>query len=316
MASQEHIDAYFESIVEREAIFIRKELLKQPREQWTDVEVYKKYRFCNVHRCYDKTFKLIKQLSDELGGIHPGLRTVLRWLASNPLLEYLIDGVHYFSDNARLHDALFDANDGSPEELFNIILEDYHKGKIPLVSGSFIVKRYGNDLEQILWLYTRGTEFNDKFVTPYAIEGKECTSENAVQFFRSHRYYVNWFSAYCIVSDWIYLLPDMFTDLDTWTAFGPGAYNGIQLLAGRISKKQYLPCLQALWEEWNHRAPEMFDDVLKQTGLTRDRLNELCKENHYYPMEDLLLTPTMLDVEHWLCEYAKYARGWAKKKYV
>lgn len=312
MASQEHIDAYFESIVEREVIFIRKELLKLPREQWTDVEVYKKYRFCNVHRCYDKTFKLIKRLSDKLGGIHPGLRTVLRWLASNQLLEWLI----YNFNAPDLHDDLMLANDGCPENLFNKILLAYHNGVIPLVSGSFIVKRYGNDLEQMLWLYTRGTAFNNEFITPYTTEGKTFTSEDAVQFFRSHRYYVNWFSAYCIVSDWIYLLPNMFTDLYTWTAFGPGAYNGIQLLAGRISKKQYLPCLQALWEEWNHRAPEMFDDVLKQTGLTRDRLNELCAENNYYPMEDLLLTPTMLDVEHWLCEYAKYARGWAKKKYI
>lgn len=312
MASQEHIDAYFDSIVEREVIFIRKELLKLPREQWTDVEVYKKYRFCNVHRCYDKTFKLIKQLSDLLGGIHPGLRTVLRWLASNQLLEWLI----YNFDAPDLHDDITDANDDNPIGLFRKILLAYHNGVIPLVSGSFIVKRYGDDLEQMLWLYTRGTEFNDKFVTPYTTIGKPCTSEDAVQFFRSHRYYVNWFSAYCIVSDWIYLMPNMFTDLYTWTAFGPGAYKGIQLLAGSISKKQYLPCLQALWEEWNHRAPEMFDAVLKQTGLTRDRLNELCKENHYYPMEDLLLTPTMLDVEHWLCEYAKYARGWAKKKYV
>ena len=312
MASQEHIDNYFDSIVEREVIFIRKELLKQPRAQWTDVEVYKKYRFCNVHRCYDRTFKLIKRFSDLLGGIHPGLRTVLRWLASNQLLEWLICNF----DAPDLHDDLMLANDGCPDNLFNKILLAYHNGVIPLVSGSFIVKRYGNDLEQMLWLYTRGTEFNDKFVTPYTAIGKTCTSEDAVQFFRSHRYYVNWFSAYCIISDWIYLLPDMFTDLYTWTAFGPGAYNGIQLLAGRISKKQYLPCLQALWEEWNHRAPEMFDAVLKQTGLTRDRLNELCKISHYYPMEDLLLTPTMLDVEHWLCEYAKYARGWAKKKYA
>jgi hypothetical protein len=59
----------------------------------------------------------------------------------------------------------------------------------------------------------------------------------------------------------------------------------------------------------------MFDQILTDTGLTRDKLNELCKERGYNRLEDLLLTPTMLDVEHWLCEYAKYARGWAKKKY-
>lgn len=311
MASQHHIDAYFESIVEREVIFIRKELLKLPREQWTDVEVYKKYRFCNVHRCYDKTFKLIKQLSDLLGGIHPGLRTVLRWTACNPLIEWLI----YNFNAPDLHDDIMDANDDNPIGLFKKILKAYHNGVIPLVSGSFIVKRYGNDLEEMLAYYRVGTEFSEKYVTAYSMDGSKTTTQKAVAFFKDRAPWCADFGAYCIVSDWIYILPDMFTDIDTWTAYGPGAYNGIQLLAGKISKKQYLPCLHALWEEWNHRAPEMFDAVLKQTGLTRDRLNELCKENHYYPMEDLLLTPTMLDVEHWLCEYAKYARGWAKKKY-
>ena len=312
MASQFHIDQYFESIVEREVVFIRKELLKLPREQWTDVDVYKHDRFCNVHRCYDKTFKLIKRLSDMLGGIHPGLRTVLRWLACNQLIEWLI----YNFDEPDLHDYIMQANDGCPQELFKRILKAYHNGVIPLVSGSFIVKRYGNDYEEMIAYYKAGLLFNNTLVNAYTVDGERTTTQKAVKFFRDNAPWCADFGAYCIVSDWIYIMPDMFTDLYTWTAFGPGAYRGIQLLAGRISKKQYLPCLQALWEEWNHRAPEMFDAVLKQTGLTRDKLNELCAENKYYPMEDLLLTPTMLDVEHWLCEYAKYARGWAKKKYV
>ncbi len=311
MASQKHIDNYFKSIVEREVIFVRKELLKLPREQWTDVEVYKKYRFCNVHRCYDKTFILIQRLSDLLGGIHPGLRTVLRWTACNPLIEWLI---HNFNA-PDLHDDIMAANDDNPEPLFSKILKAHSNGVIPLVSGSFIVKRYGNDLEEMLAYYEVGTEFDEKYITVYNVDGNKTSTQKAVQFFKNHAPWCADFGAYCIVSDWIYLLPNMFTDLYEWTAYGPGAYNGIQLLAGNISKSQYLSCLQALWEEWNYRAPEMFDDVLKQTGLTRDRLSELCKQYDFYQLEDLLLAPTMLDVEHWLCEYAKYARGWAKKKY-
>jgi hypothetical protein len=311
MTQEQHIENYFKSIVEREVIFIRKELLKLPREQWTDVEVYQKYRFCNVHRCYDRTFKLIKRLSDLLGGIHPGLRTVLRWLASNPLLEWLI----YNFDAPDLHDYIMQANEGAPEELFNKILKAYHNGVIPLVSGSFIVKRYGDDLQEMLDYYKAGDLFHDNIICKYTIADAKTTTQEAVQFFKDHAPWCADFGAYCIVSDWIYLMPEMFTDLYTWTAFGPGAYRGIQLLAGNISKKQYLSCLQVLREEWNRRAPEMYDDVLKQTGLTRDKLNELCSEYKYYSMEDLLLAPTMLDVEHWLCEYAKYARGWTKKKY-
>lgn len=311
MTQEQHVENYFKSIVEREVIFIRKELLKLPREQWTDVEVYQKYRFCNVHRCYDKTFKLIKCLSDVLGGIHPGLRTVLRWLASNSLIEWLI----YYFNSPDLHDYIMQANDGKPEKLFRRILKAYHNGVVPLVSGSFIVKRYGDDLQEMLDYYKVGTEFDEKYVTAYNVYGDKISTQKAVQFFKDHAPWCADFGAYCIVSDWIYLIPDMFTDLDTWTAFGPGAYRGIQLLAGTISKKQYLPCLKVLWEEWQKRAPEMFDSILKQTGLTRYKLNTLCASNRYYLLENLLLNPTMLDVEHWLCEYAKYARGWAKKKY-
>lgn len=312
MTSEQHIENYFKSIVEREEIFIRKELLELPQEQWTDVPVYKNYRFCNVHRCYDKTFILIRKLSNKLGGIHPGLRTVLRWLASNSLLEWLI----YNFDEPDLYDYIMDANDGSSEELFKRILKAYNNRVISLVTGSFIVKRYGNDLEEMLAYYKAGELFHDNVICKYAIDDAKTTTRYAVQFFKKNAPWCADFGAYCIVSDWIYLMPEMFTDLKTWTAYGPGAYRGICLLAGReISKREYIPYLQTLREEWERRAPEMYDKILVDTGLSRDQLNALCRQNGYYELEHLLLDPTMLDVEHWLCEYAKYARGWAKKKY-
>ena len=307
------LNKFFQSIIDREELFINKELLELPQKDWTDVEVYKQYRFCNVHRCYDKTFRLIRQFSDLLGGIHPGLRTVLRWTACNPLIEFLM---RKYKEDIEWRDAIDMANDESPNLLFRAILAAYHRGDVPLVSGSFIVKRYGNDLEQMLWLYSTGTAFDDIFVSEYNTTGKQFTTKEATEFFRSHRYYINWFSAYCIISDWIYLLPEMFTDLYSWTAYGPGAYRGIcYILDEDIGKRRYLSQLQILRKIWENRAPEMFDQILTDTGLTRDRLNELCQERGYKHLEDLLLNPIMLDVEHWLCEYAKYARGWAKKKY-
>ena len=221
-----------------------------------------------------------------------------------------------YKEDVEWRDAIEMANTDSPNLLFRAILAAYKRGDVPLVSGSFIVKRYGNDLEQMLYLYSKGIEFDSKFVSNYTINGNKCTTKEATEFFRSHRYYINWFSAYCIISDWIYLMPEMFTDLYTWTAYGPGAYRGICLISGKeINKRYYLMYLQKLNEEWTRRAPEMFDQILTDTELTRDRLNELCKEQGYFQLEDLLLKPSMLDVEHWLCEYAKYARGWAKRKY-
>lgn len=313
MVNEKHLNGYFQSIIEREEIFIRKELLKLPQKEWTDVEVYRLYRFCNVHRCYDKTFKLLRQLSDLLGGLHPGLRTVLRWTACNPLIDFLL--IKYKSEE-EWQDAIDMANDDSPGLLFRMILASYNRGEVPLVSGSFIVKRYGNDFEEMIAYYKAGTLFDEKIITPYTTEGRTTTTKDAVKFFRANAPWCADFGAYCIVSDWIYLLPKMFTDLYTWTAYGPGAYRGICKIVGAdISKTEYLKCLQQLREEWLRRAPEMFDQILVDTGLTRDRLNALCKENNYHLLEDLLLNPVMLDIEHWLCEYAKYSRGWAKKKY-
>lgn len=313
MIDEAHLNEFFRSIVEREELFIRKELLKLPQKEWTDVPVYQKYRFCNVHRCYDKTYRLLQDFSDLIGGLHVGLRTVLRWTASNPLILFLM---RKYKEDLEWRDAIDLANDDSPQLLFRAILAAYHRGDVPLVSGSFIVKRYGNDLEQMIWLYETAMSFDDLFLTEYTTIGKRHTTKEATEYFRSHRYYVNWFSAYCIISDWIYLMPEAFTDIYTWTAYGPGAYRGICLISGEeIKKNYYLSNLQKLRMEWEKRAPEMFDQILKDTGLTRDELQDLCIKNGFYQLEDLLFKPLMLDVEHWLCEYAKYSRGWAKRKY-
>jgi hypothetical protein len=131
MVNEEHLNGYFQSIIEREEVFIRKELLKLPQKEWTDVEVYKQYRFCNVHRCYDKTFKLLQNLSDLLGGLHPGLRTVLRWTACNPLISFLFNK---YTSNPEWQDAIDMANDDNPGLLFRMILACYDRGEIPLVS--------------------------------------------------------------------------------------------------------------------------------------------------------------------------------------
>lgn len=317
MVNEKHLNGYFQSIVEREEVFIRKELLKLPQKEWTDVEVYRLYRFCNVHRCYDKTFKLLHRLSDTIGGLNPGLRTVLRWTANNQLIQFLLDK----TEDKEWWDLLVNANDAieideDVKRLFKAILKVVDSGLFNLSTGSFIVKRYGNDFEEMCKYYEAGIKFWHEFDYPFINEGKKRSSKEAVQFFKDNAPWCADFGAYCIVSDWFYLEPEMFTDLDTWTAYGPGAYRGICKIVGTdISKTQYLSCLRQLREEWVRRAPDMFDQILVDTGLTRDRLNELCKENDYYQLEDLILNPIMLDIEHWLCEYAKYARGWAKKKY-
>lgn len=304
---------YFWSIVDREIIFIRKELQHLPKEQWTNTPVYQKYRFCNVHRCYDKTFKLLSELDNVLfsvgyGHLHPGLRTVLRWLASNELIQWYIDNVRY---NTELNSYIKEANSGYPENLFAATLDSYQKGRIKLCSGSFIVKRCGRDYEQMLNYYKVGTEFYEKGIR----SPEEMTSKDAVKFFTKNAVYCAEFTAYCIVSDWLYLRPEKFTDKYEWTAYGPGAFRGINLLVP-TTRKNYIEHLKALHTSWKENAPEMLNYILKETNLTKDELDSLCVQCGYLPMSKLLLKPLMLDVEHWLCEFSKYRRGYSRRKYV
>ena len=304
---------FFYSIVDREIIFIRKELQYLPKEQWTKTPVYQKYRFCNVHRCYDKTYKLLMILSHRLaarnmGGLHPGLRTVLRWLASNELIEWCIDNLRYTTE---LSTYIQKANCGHPEQLFAAALDAYHQHKIKLCSGSFIVKRCGRDFEQMMNYYKVGTQFYED-----GIQASELmTSEDAVKFFKKMAMYCSDFTAYCIVSDWLYLRPDKFTDKYKWTAYGPGAFSGINLLIP-TTRKNYIEHIKELHTLWCENAEEMLNYILKETGLTKEQLDTLCVEKGYLPMSKLLMKPLMLDVEHWLCEYAKYSRGYSRRRYV
>lgn len=304
---------YFYSIADREIIFIRKELQKLSQDQWTNTPVYKKYRFCNVHRCYDKTYKLLSILDKLLAGqgygnLHPGLRTVLRWLASNELIEWYIDNLRY---NTELAPYIQEANCNHPEKLFAYTLDAYQHNGIKLCTGSFIVKRCGRDYEQMLSYYKVGTEFYEKGI----LDPEPMTSKDAVKFFKKNAMYCAEFTAYCIVSDWLYLRPEKFTDKYEWTAYGPGAFRGINLLVP-TTRKNYIEHLKALHTSWKENAPEMLNYILKETNLTKDELDLLCVQCGYLPMSKLLLEPLMLDVEHWLCEFAKYCRGYSRRKYV
>ncbi len=293
---------FLDTIVEREAIFVRKELLHLPRERWTDDRIYKAYAFCNVHRNYDKTFRLLQKLQIK----STGLRVMLRWMASNPMLQWLLAN----KDDPKLKSAWEVANYGdAPYKLIPLIFRAYKIFGIPLASGSFIVKRYGDDEAQMLAYYQGGEQFKKLLE-----RGTITSTQEAVMYFRKTCPCCADFTAYCIVSDFIYLCPDYFTDLHTWTAFGPGAFRGINDIVG-TTKKTYLRRLQDLKEEWTKAGPQMLNELCARTYTTEEKLSDLCEKENVADICYQLTHPLMLDVEHWLCEFHKYNRGYAKRLY-
>lgn len=293
---------FLETIIEREAIFVRKELLHLPKTDWTNDRIYKLYAFCNVHRNYDRTFRLLQKLQIK----STGLRVMLRWQASNPMLQWLLAN----KADPELKQAWDDANlCGVPHKLIKIILRAYRELGVPLVSGSFIVKRYGDDAEQMYTYYSVGEQFKGLLEC-----GAISSTQEAVMYFRKCAPWCADFTAYCIVSDFIYLYPDHFTDLHTWTAFGPGAFRGINDIVG-TTKKTYLLRLQDLKEEWTKAGQQMLNELCARTNTTEEELSALCEKENVADICYQLTHPLMLDVEHWLCEFHKYNRGYAKRIY-
>lgn len=293
---------FLEIIIEREAIFVRKELLHLPRTEWTNDRIYKAYAFCNVHRNYDRTYRLLQQLQIK----STGLRVMLRWQASNPMLQWLLAN----KDDPELKSAWQLANNGADvEPLIAIVLKAYRMLGVPLVSGSFIVKRYGDDEEQMLAYYRAGEQFKNLLE-----RGTISSTQEAVMYFRKSCPWCADFTAYCIVSDFIYLCPDHFTDLHTWTAFGPGAFRGINDIVG-TTKKTYLLRLQDLKEEWTKAGQQMLNELCARTNTTEEELSALCEKENVADICYQIANPLMLDVEHWLCEFHKYHRGYAKRTY-
>ena len=300
------LQTFYNTIVEREAIFVRKELLKQPKPYTTD-KVLANYRFCNVHRNLDKTFVLLQKLNIE----NTGLRVMLRWMASNPMLEciYTVLNEPKCIEHDMWRGAWHKAQNGEPDALIKRILWAYHNQNIPLVSGSFIVKRDGDDEKELRAYYDCGVAFWAKLNN-----GTINTTKNAVKFFKDNAPWCADFGAYCIVSDFIYTDPDCFSDLFTWTAFGPGAFRGINDIVP-TTRANYLDHLRELRCDWELRGRDLLTDLCNRVDMADYEIAHLCELHGFADLPYMLTHPLMLDVEHWLCELHKYIRGYAKRKY-
>ena len=103
---------FLDLVSERESIFVKKSLLKTPAP-FTDDPVLATYKFCNVHRCLDKTYFLIQSLNLS----NKALIGLLRWSSSFSLLSYL-------KSNPLAQKLLREADKGNPNVFIQFLFEN------------------------------------------------------------------------------------------------------------------------------------------------------------------------------------------------
>jgi hypothetical protein len=282
---------YKRTIIERMCIYIKKE--QGATKPWTQNPTLRDYRFCNVFRDLDKTYKLLEQLIKEDTPGYWGARLMLRWSSSTPLIEAVR------REDYKWRECLA----GDVEPLIDLIIEDYEG---PLVTGSFIVKRPGGKqgdrymFRQYFYvlreLANQWLQFDKGALT---IKEFCATLQDRLPWCGS-------FTSYCIASDLMYdnrvlaYAPDLYT----WAAQGPGAIRGLAYLYNTTEaeiKRNWNQLIPFIVNLWTKEGEEIRSVIWQKVGQV--------------PVADRVLKPMALDVEHWFCEYFKYVRGNAKRRY-
>lgn len=292
----EVIDRYIDSIVARNVVFIQKSLLRLPKDIWSTA--YNGFHVCNTSRKLDKLTILI----DRFGTKNIGVSTLLRWLA-NPIYVHTL--MNDTTNHQFIQDFVVNKESMTEQELF-VFLSLLKAYQLP-IGGRFIVYRDGvTDIIEVMKnIYNEATRIYGVF-----IKGKsswrmydcinEWTSLTNVN--------VASFTAGCLCTDWLYNNIETCTDSMTYAGFGNGADKGITYITGnrkRYSEPYRLSVAIELLKIWQENAERMVRDVLGRTTLTEDSIDALSKENNLPNPLTMLRTPTLQDVEHWLCEFYK-----------
>lgn len=265
-------DHFFQTARERYRIMLRR--VDQVPKPWTEDNVFRDWRFCNVHREDDKTTVWFREnVRDHLSGLPVVEATLIfRWfnrIETGELIKDLLLSGH------------FDAQ----------VYRERLTGVRPIVTGAYIIKGYdGYDkLNGVLRCLELGLPKVRRFYEQWKADD-QLTLEKVWRDL-TELDYMGGFMAYEAVSD-LRWTPgfNQVTDIMTWANAGPGCARGLGWVVGDdssifntspASQKRILPLLQellALSQDSNYWLPT------------------------WRPWE-------MREVEHWLCEYDKYRRA-------
>lgn len=272
------INQFFATARERFNIMINKDA-GRPREEWTNDPVFKKWRFCNVHREHDKTTQWFREnVRNHVGGWGAVQATIaFRWFNRIETAEKI---VHLLTD-------------GWDSEEARELLE----GTRPVVNGAYIILgQQGYDkLEGVIRCIDMALERLHRKMDDEAHEMWELWGESLQGCWSDLRElpYVGRFMAYEFVTDLRHTdVLNRANDIMTWASAGPGCARGL----GWVMNDN----------------PTTFNygsqtDQAEMTEIMREILL-LSEEDHFWPL-DWKPRWEMREVEHWACEFDKYKRA-------
>ena len=274
---EKQVVEYFYSARERYQIYLNKKDNKTNNidKPLTNDKAFLKWRFCNVFREDDKTTKWIRD----------NVRTPLG--DSWKLLPMMV--MCRFTNRIATLELLKDAGcvtEWGPDVFYKTL-----KGVAPVISSAYIIKTPNglNKIEGIIQIvdsvYADGREVAHRIVSGVT------RLEDAWDSFKRFKFFGG-FMAYEIVSDLRHTpILDKAPDINTWACPGPGACRGLSWLVGKnLDCVKYTNTVRAGHANLN----------------AMRKLLALSNQGEYWPQG----WPKweMREVEHWLCEYAKYVK--------
>ena len=266
--------AFYAFARERYSIYLKREAGLPP--PWTVDPILQKYRFCNIFREDDKTTAWFREK----------IRQPLR---NSPLVVPATIVFRWFN-RIEIGEILLPALLTRPLDTVAIrtLLRDVPP---PYTTGAFIVSTPSDmkKLDGLCWCFRQVEQWLEKLPSPDSWISLQVAHHHLMNI-----PYLGSFMAYEIVTDLRHTrFLETALDIDTWAAAGPGAARGLQYIYGQpynyFSRKDQ--------EKMNARICEL---------LALSRVENLWPAE--WPRWE------MREVEHQLCEFAKYQNAKAGKR--
>ena len=304
---------FYRTAYDRHAIYIRR-LVGFPKP-WSQEPIFQNSRFCNVFRRIDVTTDWIVQTLDPNDTYLWAMLVVCRFISRIDCLTDIREAGGFYSETP-IPDRL---------KLIRRAMKQRMLDGLPVNTASFITHppkgAWGPTKADYIYNLIEAMIDNDvgrelEYNGPKSLRHfcEELCEYEGVGSFMAFQYCVDWsyYPQYLMNA----------TDEMTWTAKGPGSVRGLRRLVsgspepcGDVDFLEECQSVLYLWSEhvestMEQRKEEFMDEISKlfpdswpvgQIEVANKEWGRFCELK-------------MCDVEHWLCEYDKYARGGSLKR--